>query len=66
MMRCQCCDQNLSDYESTRKSHTTRDYLDLCNKCYNEIQSDINNHDIDDRYDLKHEDDLIIDWENDE
>jgi hypothetical protein len=38
--------------------------LDLCNKCYNEIQSDIDN--IDEREDLRHDDDILIDWEDDE
>ena len=32
-MRCQCCDRLLNDFESTRKSKTTGDYLDMCNSC---------------------------------
>ena len=64
LMRCIACDRNLSDFESTRKSHDTGKYVDLCNKCYNEIQSDIDN--INEREDLRHEDDMIIDWESDE
>ena len=32
-MRCYCCNRVLSDYESTRKSATTGNYLDMCNKC---------------------------------
>ena len=33
-MRCQACDCELSDFESTRKSLETGEYLDLCNKCF--------------------------------
>jgi len=32
-MRCIACNALLSDYESTRKSQTTGEYLDLCNHC---------------------------------
>jgi len=48
-MRCYCCDKNLSDFESTRKSVTTGAYLDMCNKCYYTIQDDIIS---EERYDL--------------
>ena len=40
-MRCQCCDKNLNDYESTRKSVSTGEYLDMCNKCYSTISDDL-------------------------
>lgn len=40
MTRCYACDANLSDYESTRKSEVTGEYLDLCNRCYSGL--DIN------------------------
>lgn len=33
-MRCQCCNVLLNDFESTRKSDTTGEYLDVCNKCF--------------------------------
>ena len=32
-MKCQACNKNLSDFESTRKSIVTGEYIDLCNKC---------------------------------
>ena len=32
-MRCFACNRALSDYESTRKSSTTGEFLDMCNKC---------------------------------
>ncbi len=32
-MRCQCCNRNLSDYESTLKSVSTGDFLDTCLRC---------------------------------
>lgn len=40
-MRCICCDKNLSDFESTRKSVTTNEYIDMCNKCYLTIKDDL-------------------------
>ena len=48
-MRCYCCDKILSDFESTRKSVTTGDYLDMCNKCYATIKEDLH---AEERYDL--------------
>lgn len=33
-MHCVCCDKMLTDFESTRFDPKTRDYLDMCNKCY--------------------------------
>ena len=48
-MRCYCCDKALSDFESTRKSVSTREYLDICNKCYATIKDDIIS---EERYDL--------------
>lgn len=32
-MRCYCCNKNLSDYESTLRSETTGEYLDMCRAC---------------------------------
>jgi hypothetical protein len=40
-MRCLSCNKNLSDFESTRKSASTGEYLDLCNTCFSEIQYDV-------------------------
>ena len=40
-MRCQACDSSLSDFESTRKSAETGEYLDLCNSCYHLISNEI-------------------------
>lgn len=37
MMRCSCCNRNLSDYESTLKSATTGEYLDTCRKCLQDL-----------------------------
>ena len=48
-MRCYCCDKALSDFESTRKSVATGDYLDMCNKCYSTIKEDLH---AEERYDL--------------
>lgn len=48
-MRCYCCDRALSDFESTRKSATTGEFLDMCNKCYATIKDDLLS---EERYDL--------------
>jgi len=40
-MRCLSCNKNLSDFESTRKSATTGEYIDLCNSCFSDIQYDV-------------------------
>lgn len=52
-MRCYCCNKALSDYEATRKSVTTGNFLDMCNKCYGTISSDVL---AMERPDLRHED----------
>ena len=39
-MRCIACNKMLSDFESTRKSTETGEFLDLCNFCYSTIQKD--------------------------
>jgi hypothetical protein len=36
-MRCQCCNRNLSDYESVLKHPVTNQYLDICTKCLKDI-----------------------------
>lgn len=40
-MRCLSCNKILSDFESTRKSANTGEYLDLCNSCFSDIQYDV-------------------------
>jgi hypothetical protein len=52
-MRCYCCNRALSDYEATRRSVTTGNFLDMCNKCYGSISSDVLSYE---RQDLRHED----------
>ena len=41
-MRCLACNKALNDYESTRKSATTGEYLDICNGCFHNVEQDIN------------------------
>ena len=40
-MRCLSCDRILNDYESTRKSAVTGEYIDLCNHCYSTIKDQV-------------------------
>lgn len=42
-MRCYACDAELNDYESTRKSKNTEEYLDLCEKCFSEMSATLPN-----------------------
>ena len=48
-MRCRACDCRLSFFESTRKSEITKEFLDLCNRCF--VDTDISTGD--ERYDLE-------------
>ena len=62
-MRCIACNRALSEFESTRKSSVTGEYLDLCNNCYSEIARDIH---ADERDDLRDEADNVEDLDYDE
>jgi hypothetical protein len=61
-MRCLACNVALSDFEATRKSAASGDFLDLCNSCLYYAE------DIDtiDRIDLKSEADYTGLGETDE
>jgi hypothetical protein len=61
-MRCLSCDCILTDYEATRKSAHTDQYIDLCNRCFSYVDDDL---DVVDRPDLEHED-AESDVDNDE
>jgi hypothetical protein len=50
-MRCYCCNKMLSDFEATRKSVHTNEYLDMCNKCYATISDDLLTYERTDLYD---------------
>ena len=56
-MRCVACNKNLSDFESTRKSAETGEYLDMCNDCFFYTEEDIATIDRDD---LRSESDTIM------
>ena len=40
-MRCNCCNVILNTQESVRKFQTSGDYVDMCNKCLNTIDDDV-------------------------
>lgn len=56
-MRCKACNAELSDFESTRKSLDTNEFIDLCNNCYSHVKSDVATIE---RFDLMHESDEEI------
>jgi hypothetical protein len=57
-MRCLACNALMSDFESTRKSVVTEQYIDLCNHCYYTISNDVT---ALERTDLEHEEDMVVD-----
>ena len=36
-MRCQCCDKNLTDFESVLRHPVTMEFLDICSRCLKDI-----------------------------
>lgn len=64
-MRCYCCNKILSDFEATRKSIKTNEYLDMCNKCYNTISEDLLTYERSDLYDEAEDSDegTMVDYE---
>lgn len=64
-MRCLCCNEILNDFESTRKSAYNKQFLDMCNKCYGEVENDIPS---DVRLDLMHQSDTFMpdDYDNED
>lgn len=57
-MRCLSCNEVLSDFEATRKSVNTNQFIDLCNRCYHTVDDDILSLE---RGDLEHEETVDID-----
>lgn len=55
-MRCLACNARLTDYEATRRSSTTNEFIDLCNHCFSSISEDL--HTLE-REDLAHDDDTM-------
>lgn len=41
MSRCIACDKILTDYELTRKSVETGEFIDLCSNCYKYVKDDL-------------------------
>lgn len=57
-MRCESCDEPLSDYEATRRSVVTMEYINLCNECVKRVGAE--NLLTIDRPDLRHQTDDIV------
>ena len=55
-MRCLSCNALLSDFEATRKSVNTNEYIDMCNHCYHTISDDVAALEM---TDLEHEEDMV-------
>jgi hypothetical protein len=55
-MRCLSCNKALGDFESTRKSVETGEYIDMCNNCFSHVAKNVVTHD---RADLQAEDEIV-------
>ena len=60
-MRCKACDIELNDFEATRKSTTTGEFIDLCNRCYKAVKNDVQ---AIERYDLMDLEDELDNYED--
>lgn len=40
-MRCKACNKVLNNFELTRKSKETDEFVDLCNECYIYVSDDV-------------------------
>lgn len=40
-MRCKACNEELSDFEATRKSISTWEYIELCNGCFRAVSAEV-------------------------
>ena len=59
-MRCRSCDDNLTDFEATRRYSSSGDYIDLCSRCFAPIMDLL---DTSERFDLFDPDKDIIDFD---
>jgi len=64
-MRCYSCQRALNDYESTLKSATTGEYLDMCNKCLKDLNiKTVGRSDLS-AYEDANTEDCCVDYETD-
>ena len=61
-MHCVACNQLLTDFESTRKNAITKDYVDLCKRCFEDVKGLFP---VIERKDLITESDLDLDGDDD-
>lgn len=40
-MRCKACDNILNNFEATRKTKESGEFVDLCNRCYVHVKDDM-------------------------
>lgn len=68
-MRCLSCNAALTDFEATRKTLKTEEYLDLCNNCFYTIKDDVltlDRIDLEDEESRQDDDEYIPDYDLDE
>lgn len=62
-MHCVACNQLLTDFESTRKNAITKDYVDLCKRCFEDVKGLFP---VLERKDLLTQSDLDLDGDEDD
>lgn len=65
-MRCDCCDRNLNDFESTLKSVSTGEFMNTCGKCLDGLGIDTVGREDLNPYDEPKDDDDEVDFDFDD
>ncbi len=62
-MHCNCCDRLLSEFEATRRNAITKDFVDLCKVCFEDVKGLFP---VLERKDLLTQSDLDLDGDDDD
>ena len=62
-MHCNCCNKLLTDFEATRRNAITKDFVDLCKVCFEDVKGLFP---VIERKDLLIQSDLDLDGDEDE
>lgn len=62
-MHCNCCNKLLTDFEATRRNAITKDFVDLCKVCFEDVKGLFP---VIERKDLLTQSDLDLDGDDDD
>lgn len=66
-MRCDCCNRNLSDYESTLRHAVTNEFTNTCLKCLDGLEIPTRGRpDLSTTMEIEDEDDSLFEEDNDD